>query len=361
MYSCWKKINLQCFRSSDINLVNFFLEWTLLPHFRRHHFSVDESLKWASNRSLLFQRIIGTSTIPLCRREFYVCSAITAIRASQLAGVCFTVHNSVEDWLHRVHTRAQVHTTEGQLFCRALYVKPPTAKVTKQASQPPSRPVIRFDKSPIIIDEFLIGAKHEFNWVRLCESERGDRLARRRPDGKANINSRALQEEPFSAQNFVAKLPMNEGLAHQRSTLILIDFCSLKTNINKFMLPLSLSLFNCDQTAERRSLGIEIWLKVLRRWRRQPQSRSPFCLHHAQRQRAGAACRAGGWPTNRNPNYCCIWQLFLTQKSDRWFVQISSAELMWLWYQIELIYFNCCYCQINTSLTRGDGKRGWKT
>ena len=39
----------------------------------------------------------------------------------------------------------------------------------------------------------------------------------------------------------------------------------------------------------------------------------------------GAVAGAANW----NPNYCCIWQLFLTQKCDQSFTQISHT-LVWV-------------------------------
>ena len=128
----------------------------------------------------------------------------------------------------------------GQLFCLSLFIKPPPAKVTKQAGKPPSRPVIRFDKSPIIIDEFLIGAKHEFNWVRRCESEG---TGWHRLGVKANINSRrAYRKNDLVGKTSSPRWYWMKGSALLRSPLIITCFCSLKTNINIYYLSVSISL-----------------------------------------------------------------------------------------------------------------------
>ena len=200
----------------------------------------------------------------------------------------------------------------GQLFCLSRFIKPPPAKVTKQAGKPPSRPVIRFDKSPIIIDEFLIGAKHEFNWVRRCESEG---TGWHRLGVKANINSRDYRKNDLVGKTSSPRWYWMKGSALPRSPLIIICFCSLKTNINItyiISLCLSLSLFDCDQIMERRSLGIEIWLKVLRRWLRQQQSPSVFIMHNANGR------SLSGWRMANQPKSQLLLYLTTFSHSEIW-------------------------------------------
>ena len=244
----------------------------------------------------------------------------------------------------------------GQLFCLSLFIKPPPAKVTKQAGKPPSRPVIRFDKSPIIIDEFLIGAKHEFNWVRRCESEG---TGWHRLGVKANINSRrAYRKNDLVGKTSSPRWYWMKGSALLRSPLIIICFCSLKTNINIYYLSVSISLplrlwsdhgkkISRDRNLIEGSAAVAAAAAAI-----------AFCLHHAQCQRAQPVGLADGQPTEI-PIIAVFDNFFslrnLIDDSFKSLLRNSMRLSELIYFQFELLLPKKIWAN------RVDKKRGWKT